>query len=103
MKRSLLAIGVGILGLSLVPLNGALAESGKKGQKDKGVMNERSTGNEPFTGPGASGGSSGSVPGADEKSGKGKSSTTGMGAGDEVKKQSGSAGNKQSGGPGGGH
>lgn len=63
--RTWIAIGVGIIGLGCVQVHGALgAESAKQ---DKGIVNERSTGNEPFMGSGASGGPTHSSPGATER------------------------------------
>lgn len=70
--------GVAVIGLGLVQVNGAVgADSAKQG---KGTVNERSTGNEPFTGPDASGGPSHSAPGATERTIQGNTnSPSGMG------------------------
>jgi hypothetical protein len=67
--RGWLAFGAGLTVVAVLQTSGALAESGQQKSRS-GIMNERSTGNEPFKGPGASGSSEMglSVPGADEKS-----------------------------------
>ena len=59
-----LAIGIGAIGIGLLFGNAFAADTPKQ---DKGMVNERSTGNEPFTGPGASGGPMHSSPGATER------------------------------------
>lgn len=103
--KMLLSFAVGIMGLTLQPVSGALAESGQSGakgssQQGKGIVNERSTGNEPFTGPGASGGPMHSTPGATERTiQENPSSQGGMGSGEkggsgrsDTSKKSGSSG-----------
>jgi len=93
--KMLLSFAVGIMGLTLLPMSGALAESGQSGakgssQQGKGIVNERSTGNEPFTGPGASGGPMHSTPGATERSMQ-----------EDTRAQSGGMGSGEKGGSGG--
>ncbi|HKN86402.1 MAG TPA: hypothetical protein VJV04_06065 [Nitrospiraceae bacterium] len=78
--RIWLAIGIGLL-----QAHDAAAADSSKQDKGKGIVNERSTGNEPFTGPGASGGPMHSTPGATEKSmQESTKAQSGMGTGAEA-------------------
>ena len=82
--RTWLAIGVGVMGLGVFPVHGVLGADATK--QDKGIVNERSTGNEPFTGPGASGGPMHSAPGATERTIQDNTKTqSGMGTGGSEK------------------
>jgi len=63
--RVWLVLGIGFIGLGLHLQEAGAADPGKQG---KGIVNERSTGNEPAMGPGASGGPTHSNPGATERS-----------------------------------
>ncbi|WP_447987466.1 hypothetical protein [Nitrospira sp. Nam74] len=65
--RIWIAIAMGMIGVGLFHVHDAAADASKQ-DKGKGIVNERSTGNEPFTGPGASGGPMHSTPGATERS-----------------------------------
>jgi hypothetical protein len=99
--RTWLAIGIGVVGLSCLQVAGAVAAD--SGKQDKGIVNERSTGNEPFTGPGASGGPMHSAPGATERtiqdstkadSGMGKGEKGASSKGDQSKKSGASGGGR---------
>jgi hypothetical protein len=83
-ERGLLS-GVALMRIGLLQANGAIGADSSKQEKGKGMVNERSTDNEPFTGPGSSGGPSHSAPGAmDQTIQEGTSSQSGMGnAGEE--------------------
>jgi hypothetical protein len=93
--KTWIAIGVGVIGLGSLQVYDAL---GTDTPKQKGIVNERSTGNEPLTGPGASGGPMHSSPGATDRttqdstkdqSGMGAGGSdkgTGAGKGDQSKK-----------------
>jgi hypothetical protein len=70
--RLWLVVGIGVIGLAASLQNAGAADSGKQ---SKGIVNERSTGNEPAMGPGASGGPMNSTPGATERSTQGSSSS----------------------------
>jgi len=69
-----LVVGITVIGLAASLQNGIAADSAKQGT---GIVNERSTGNEPFMGPGASGGPMHSTPGATERSMQDRSSSNG--------------------------
>ena len=73
--KSWLVAGITVMGLAASLENGVAADSAKQ---DKGIVNERSTGNEPFMGPGASGGPMHSTPGATERSVQDRSSSNGQ-------------------------
>ena len=98
--RIWLAIGIGVVGLGLLQAHDAAAADSSKQDKGKGIVNERSTGNEPFTGPGASGGPMHSSPGATERTiQENPGSQGGMGSGEkagsgksDTSKKSGSSG-----------
>lgn len=64
--RYLFAGAVGVIGVAWCLLNVAVAAPADQKSEKDGIVNERSTGNEPFMGPGASGGRSHSAPGATE-------------------------------------
>ena len=79
-----LAIGIGVIGVGLSQAHDATAADSSKQDAGKGIVNERSTGNEPFTGPGASGGPMHSTPGAPERSAQESTKAqSGMGTGAE--------------------
>lgn len=79
-----LAIGIGVIGVGLSQAHDATAADSSKQDAGKGIVNERSTGNEPFTGPGASGGPMHSTPGATERSAQESTKAqSGMGTGAE--------------------
>lgn len=78
--RTWLAISIGVIGIALFQANDAVSADSSKQETGKGIVNEQSTGNEPFTGPGASGGPMHSTPGATEKSvQEGTKAQSGMG------------------------
>ena len=64
--KLLSAVVVGSIGIAWCSLNAAMAAPADQKSEKGGIVNERSTGNEPFMGPGASGGPTNSAPGATE-------------------------------------
>jgi len=98
--RTSLVIAVGVIGIGMLQVNAAIGADSSKQDKGKGIVNERSTGNEPFTGPGASGGPMHSSPGATERTiQENPGSQGGMGSGEkagsgksDTSKKSGSSG-----------
>jgi hypothetical protein len=100
--RPSLVIAIGVIGIGMLQVNAAIGADSSKQDKGKGIVNERSTGNEPFTGPGASGGPMHSTPGATERTiqenpgsqgGMGSGEKSGSGKSDTSKKSgSGSSG-----------
>ncbi|HTK86191.1 MAG TPA: hypothetical protein VL329_00600 [Nitrospiraceae bacterium] len=98
--RPSLVIAMGVIGIGMLQVNAAIGADSSKQDKGKGIVNERSTGNEPFTGPGASGGPMHSSPGATERTiQENPGSQGGMGGGEkggsgksDTSKKSGSSG-----------
>jgi hypothetical protein len=98
--RPSLMIAIGVIGIGMLQVNAVIGADSSKQDKGKGIVNERSTGNEPFTGPGASGGPMHSSPGATERTiQENPSSQSGMGSGEkggpgksDTSKKSGSSG-----------
>jgi hypothetical protein len=94
------AIAIGVISIGMLQVNAAIGADSSKQDKGKGIVNERSTGNEPFTGPGASGGPMHSSPGATERTiQENPGSQGGMGSGEkggsgksDTSKKSGSSG-----------
>jgi hypothetical protein len=83
--RIWVAVGMAVIGIGLSQAHDAAASDSSKPDKGKGIVNERSTGNEPFTGPGASGGPLHSAPGATERSvQENTKAQSGMGTGAEA-------------------
>ena len=98
--RTSLVVAIGVIGIGMLQVNAAIGADSSKQDKGKGIVNERSTGNEPFTGPGASGGPMHSSPGATERTiQENPGSQGGMGGGEkggsgksDTSKKSGSSG-----------
>jgi hypothetical protein len=79
-----LMIAIGVIGIGMLQVNAVIGADSSKQDKGKGIVNERSTGNEPFTGPGASGGPMHSSPDATERTiQENPSSPGGMGSGEK--------------------
>jgi hypothetical protein len=98
--RTSLVIAIGVIGIGMLQVNAVIGADSSRQDKGKGIVNERSTGNEPFTGPGASGGPMHSAPGATERTiQENPGSQSGMGSGEkggsgksDTSKKSGSSG-----------
>lgn len=98
--RTSLVIAIGVIGIGMLQVNTVIGADSSRQDKGKGIVNERSTGNEPFTGPGASGGPMHSTPGATERTiQENPGSQGGMGGGEkggsgksDTSKKSGSSG-----------